>query len=300
MKLGSSDNGLTISNSGNLTLRAGTVGDVKRQSAYRLPVMMNMIGLAVQQGLVNPEGAPESSGMRPVWDSAAQAAARKTLGITNTGGSLPEGFNPEDYVKIEALDTKLDKDTSTSTYSKVYTKNPQGGQQLITATHINGQGFIPYYASASSSSVGVEDKGGTFAVAMPRQPYQAAPRKYVDDAIANASAGSNIRTAYMHVFTLSNKISHPERYQVYLKLDTPALQGFNAFKGHYQDDLVSFLISGADYDEGPLNNIKYFNSWYEDDSSNVGGFYAYGITSERDGNLLINESNFTLVSEEII
>jgi hypothetical protein len=104
----------------------------------------------------------------------------------------------------------------------------------------------------------------------------------------------------MHVFTLINKVDARENYRVYLKLDTPTLQGFNAFKGYYQDDLVSFLISGCDTDDGVINNIKYFNSWYEDDSSNVGGFYAYGITSERDGDLLINESNFTLVSEEII
>ena len=103
MKLGSSDNGLTITDSGNLALRAGTAKDVQNQSAFRLPVMMNMIGLAVQQGLVNPNRAPESSGMRPVWSPEAQAAARATLGIIDTGNGSGSGLTSSEKDKLDRI-----------------------------------------------------------------------------------------------------------------------------------------------------------------------------------------------------
>lgn len=113
--------------------------------------------------------------------------ANPTEEATEDLSKLKVGDKVYDVVDKTELDKKIDKDTSTSTYSKVYIKNPQGNQQLITTTHLNSQGFIPSYASASSSTVGTEDKGGTFAVAMPKQPYQAAPMKYVDDKFNGAN-----------------------------------------------------------------------------------------------------------------
>lgn len=80
-------------------------------------------------------------------------------------------------------DTKLDKDTSISTYNKVYIKQPNGTQTTASATHLNAIGYMPYYSNAATSTVGAADNGGTFAVATPQQPYQPATKKYVDDGL---------------------------------------------------------------------------------------------------------------------
>lgn len=86
-----------------------------------------------------------------------------------------------DYATVEALDTKLDKVTTTTQFRQVYTKDKDGSLIMYNVGHYNRPNFIVQYATASAGSVGATDEGGTFAVAMPQQPYQAVPKKYVDD-----------------------------------------------------------------------------------------------------------------------
>ena len=82
--------------------------------------------------------------------------------------------------KLEDVDKKLDKVTNTTTYNQVYIKKADGTQTMYNVGHYNNPSSIPQYSYASAS-VGVADNGGTFAVAMPQQPYQPAPKKYVDE-----------------------------------------------------------------------------------------------------------------------
>lgn len=115
-----------------------------------------------------------------------------------------------------------------------------------------------------------------------------------EQALAMATLG---KTAYMHVFALRSN-QGADMYRVYLVMNTAEPQGFSVFKGYDTGDEVSFLISGWDYDNGVLNNVKMFNeTYYYETSENT--YVGYGIETSN-GNLLITEENFTLISEKVI
>ncbi len=103
--LGSTDNGLTLTSSNKLALRAGTKGDVQRQSAFRLPVMMNMIGYAVKQGLIYPEKTPIGSGFREAWTEGEQALAMATLGKTTFLHEFTLVFDNETHIVYLSMTT---------------------------------------------------------------------------------------------------------------------------------------------------------------------------------------------------
>lgn len=93
----------------------------------------------------------------------------------------------------EIADTKLDKVTTITQFRQAYIKNIDGSRMMINIGHYNRNGAIPQYAPATSEYVGTSDDGGTFGVTMPQQPYQAAPKKYVDEAVASVSGGKLYR-----------------------------------------------------------------------------------------------------------
>lgn len=119
--------------------------------------------------------------------------AGNTIPLRSSNGSISVGRALSDDQAVplaqmnEALDGKLDKDTSVTTYHAVYGKQANGTQKMHSLAHYNMNNFVPVFASANSDQVGVHDYGCTISVAYPQQPYQAAPKKYVDDLVGDIS-----------------------------------------------------------------------------------------------------------------
>ena len=122
------------------------------------------------------------------------------LKVGDSTYSIPSGGG----ISQEELDKKVDKVTGTSTYNKVYVKTAAGVNTTLNNAHENKGSTIPLYASASSSAVGKADNGYTFAVAMPQQPFQPAPKIYVDE-----NKGTQL---YKHKFTSGYNLREENGY----------------------------------------------------------------------------------------
>lgn len=136
---------------------------------------------------VNPSGQQTSyvlsstpaSGTLPYYQESGQLRGGRAV--------LDDALVPLTQMN-EALGGKLDKDISATQYDAVYGKKADGTQGMRSLAYRNIANFVPVFAPASSTEVGGADHGGTFAVAYPTQPYQAAPKKYVDDLVGSMSS----------------------------------------------------------------------------------------------------------------
>lgn len=90
-----------------------------------------------------------------------------------------------------ALNGKVDKVTSTSTYAKVYVKNADGTQGMIDATG-------PDY---TEGTIPIRRSSGRIYTGTPSGDHDAATKKYVDDAVATKSAvsGTNDGTNWLTI-----------------------------------------------------------------------------------------------------
>lgn len=77
-------------------------------------------------------------------------------------------------------DTKLDKVTEKTQFHQLYGKMSTGEQKMYNVSHYNYVNNVPVFESVKQAEVGKVDNGGTIAVSIPLQPYQATPRTYVD------------------------------------------------------------------------------------------------------------------------
>ena len=77
-------------------------------------------------------------------------------------------------------DTKVDKVTEATQFHQLYGKTNAGVQKMYNVSHYNYTGNVPVYEKATQTIVGSQDDGGTIAVSIPLNPYQATPKKYVD------------------------------------------------------------------------------------------------------------------------
>lgn len=235
--------------------------------------------------LVGTSPNASNNGMVPVYNPNGNISV-----LTPT--SNKHAANKE-YVDDE-LAKKLDK-PETPAIRSVVCIDPNGkvGKRTLGSIPSEvGNGGVPMYYTANTSN---NIPTARLITGTPQYDGEAANKKYVDDAVANAGGGG--KTAYMHIFTLSN-LQGVDFYRVYLVMDTAEPQGFSAFKGYDNSQEVSFLVSGWDYDNGVLNDIKMFNCTYLDELEEQ-TYVSYGIETSN-GNLEINEDNFTLISEKII
>ena len=98
-----------------------------------------------------------------LWTDAGPYSGGSTVYV---GGQAVNSFN---------ADTKLDIDTSTTTYNQVYVKNASGGQAAINVTKQVISEAIPQRLSSGAIQVPV----------VTQNPNEAASKQYVDNAIAS-------------------------------------------------------------------------------------------------------------------
>ena len=94
-------------------------------------------------------------------------------GSTTWGAIIGTVANQTDLQN--ALNGKLDKDASTTTYLKAYTKKPNGSQNLTDIRSAN-----------AGDSIMARDSNGCSQVSTPSADNDIANKKYVDDAVAGA------------------------------------------------------------------------------------------------------------------
>lgn len=165
----------------------------------------------------------EANGQQTVRQSTNTPKAY-VVPMTDANGNIKTNAPVEDldvankkYVDDVAIG-KVDKDLTGKGRHRVYGVNGDtGAQKLYNVGHYNKHAEIPVYADAKQGEVGKQDYGATFAVAMPLNPYQAAPKKYVDDGLAGRVPTTN------------------ETYKIYgtrgKKEDGSADQGFFSLNG---------------------------------------------------------------------
>ena len=85
-------------------------------------------------------------------------------------------------------------------------KQANGTNTMANLGHYNEYNNIPRYSPANTS-VGASDKGNTFAVSMPQQPYQPAPKKYVDERLHRYKICIELDTGTLDFSILSSKKS---------------------------------------------------------------------------------------------
>lgn len=177
---GNSANGIYIGSAGNIGIdRASDVQIKNKLNSYQ-PIVPITLDYAVKVGVTT--NTLELTEEEKVKALAWLGAVRQT-----------------------ELENKVDKVTGNSTYAQVYVKLPNGEQGMSNVSHLNkSSGFVPSYAPASSSVVGATDNGGTFAVAMPQQPYQPAPKKYVDDAVSGKLDKAVQTSGYNRLYGIGN------------------------------------------------------------------------------------------------
>jgi hypothetical protein len=102
------------------------------------------------------------------------------------------------------------------------------------------------------------------------------------------------KTAFIHEFVL---IVGVETHTVYVSNDTLEKKGFDTFKNIQEGDALNIWGVKNMYEIESINRTQFYKTHYTNEQGQ--SVYDIGIKTENN-DCLIDENNFTLVSEKII